>query len=248
MAILTGKLPDTAIANWQQNVMLAQNTQNPTVPAQQVQPVQPTQAVQDPAALLQSMRDIHLPETSGNQFAPGWVLLAAGGLLLLVMLLGFLLRRRGSADWRHEAQQELEAIRQQASQAPDHVTVAACSRLLRRVSLALAPRQKVASMTGESWLNLLDALHGSARFTKGEGRLLTELPYARPARAARPPDAADQASAHDRMQRPSLELITLVEDFIAKAQPAQGERFEVSDGHLLPAANAATRSRQVTDG
>lgn len=218
---------DTAAAP--ADLLLAQNTANTGALND------PLEGVEDPAVLLQSMRDIHLPDASGSPLAPGWVLLAAGVLMLLLMLLGFLLRRRRSADWRAQAQQELSAIRHQASQVSESESVAACSRLLRRISLALAPRQKVASLTGESWLNLLDALHGSAQFSRGPGRVLAELPYRRPAGiGGKPADAG----------KPPHELLSLLDDFIAKAQPAQAEDVI---GHDRQSPGTVAPGRQVAD-
>ncbi len=222
------------LADEQPDLWLAQNSQSPVTP-QQVLP-----AAADPAALLQSMRDIHLPETGGSQLAAGWVLLAAGVLLLLAMLLGFLLRRRRSEDWRQVAQQELVSIRQQAIDAPANETVAACSRLLRRVSLALLPREGVAAMTGENWLKLLDTLHGSSQFSEGPGQVLAELPYSRPVATADARSASNLVGGVDRAQEGeaidhgSGELLLLVEDFIANAQPIAHE--QLAAGRSTPLA------------
>ena len=51
------------------------------------------------------------------------------------------------------------------------------SVLARRLALAGAPRERVASLEGERWLAELDALCGHERFSGGVGRLLASAPY-----------------------------------------------------------------------
>lgn len=168
----------------------------------------------DPAALLASLRDIHLPEQSGSALPPGWVLVAVGALLLLAMLAVYFARKRRTPDWRQIAQQEMTVIKQQMPRAGATDTVTACSRLLRRVCMALAPRTEVAAMTGEPWLELLDSLHNSREFSEGPGRALADQPYRRPDN----PDSSNNPVWH---QQPAAtqELVTLVENFVNHAGP-----------------------------
>lgn len=54
------------------------------------------------------------------------------------------------------------------------------SELLRRTMLAYAPRQEVAGLTGDAWLEWLDQDLDRPRFQGAAGRKLLELPYRRP--------------------------------------------------------------------
>jgi len=161
------------------------------------------------AALLQELRDIHLPEPGGIGVAPGWLILAAGCLLLGMLLVIYLLRRKPDLNWRDAAIAEMEQIRRRADDVPAQDTLAACSRLLRRVGLSLAPREQVASLTGTAWLGRLDQWHGSTEFTRGPGSLLRESQY-------RPGHQSNQlALEQPQRQDPQVnDLLGLVEDFI----------------------------------
>ena len=170
--------------------------------------------VSDPAALLASLRDIHLPEQTGSVLPPGPLLLAGGGLLLLAMLGVYFARKRGTADWRQVAQREISVIRQQMPNASATETLAACSRLLRRVCMALAPRSEVAAMTGEPWLELLDSLHQSSEFSHGPGRALVDEPYRRPDTPGSTNTARD-----GKQPKATEEVVSLVENFINHAGP-----------------------------
>jgi hypothetical protein len=54
---------------------------------------------------------------------------------------------------------------------------AAVSALLRRLALARYPRERVAGLSGDAWLDFLDRSGGGGGFRSGVGRALTELPY-----------------------------------------------------------------------
>jgi len=161
-----------------------------------VNPDPPTQQL---AQQLAQLRAYHLPEpVSWWPPAPGWWLL---GLLILTALgitLWLLLRwrRRGAA--RRSALRELKTL--QAADTDAAALVQALSRLLRRFALARFPREQVAGLTGEKWLQFLDRHAPDQAFTRGPGRALVEAPYRPPA------------------EIPTAELTTLVERWI-KANP-----------------------------
>jgi len=96
---------------------------------------------------LEQMEDIVLPSpVDWWPLAPGWwVAFAVLGLLLLSLLLSVWLHWRRNA-YRREALRELE-------QARDIATVAI---LLKRTALAIYPRDTIASLNGERWLEWLD--------------------------------------------------------------------------------------------
>jgi hypothetical protein len=109
--------------------------------------------------------------------APGWyVVLGVGGLLLLwagiKLAVGW---RRDS--YRRAALAELAALR--TSPGPDFL--ARLSALLKRAALATYPRNEVAELSGDAWLEFLDRNGGVSAFVSGPGRPIADGPYARPA-------------------------------------------------------------------
>jgi len=193
-----------SLALFVSNTVTAQAAVNPAPGNQGAAPDTPATNPQA-AALLAELRDIHLPETGGFGVAPGWLLLGAGCLLLGLLAAVFFLRRKPPASWRQSALLELEQIRSEAAHVSPRQTLAACSRLLRRVGLSLAPREEVAPLTGNAWLGQLDQWHGSSGFTHGPGLLLGDAQY-RPESLSRN-NPADQVEELD-------DVLALVEDFI----------------------------------
>ena len=57
--------------------------------------------------------------------------------------------------------------------------MAELSTLLRRTMLAYAPRDEIAGLTGDEWLEWLDRDLDAPRFRSEAGRKLLELPYRR---------------------------------------------------------------------
>lgn len=99
--------------------------------------------------------------------APGW-----WGLLLVAVVLaaaGVLWRMNPRRRSRQAALAELAAIRANSG---DRVSLAqALQSLLRRYALAVLPRERVATVTGEAWLTLL-AGEGAAGLAGPAGRSL----------------------------------------------------------------------------
>ncbi|HEX5126979.1 MAG TPA: DUF4381 domain-containing protein [Rhodocyclaceae bacterium] len=129
---------------------------------------------------LSGLRDIHLPPPiSWWPPAPGWWLLVAlVPLLGLVFYIVLRLRRRNR--WRVVALAELTHLRQQyaAQNLSAQKLVGELSVLLRRVAISRFPREQVASLSGEAWLEFLDhALGDEAVFKTDGGRLLSVAPY-----------------------------------------------------------------------
>ncbi len=127
------------------------------------------------------LRDLHLPAPVGWwPPAPGWWLLMA---IAAAGLLWFLWRawqqwRRAAA--RRIAMAELKRYAGAYQQDGDLVTLAKrLSELTRRAMLAYAPRDEVASLTGEAWLLWLDRGLAVPVFSTGAGRSLESLPYRR---------------------------------------------------------------------
>jgi hypothetical protein len=128
------------------------------------------------------LRDLHLPEAiSWWPLAPGWWVLIALAAAALIYLLRIYLRTRARGAARRHAMRELELLTSQFEQHHDAIVFSsAMSALLRRTMLAYAPRQDVAGLTGDAWLEWLDRDLDKPRFQSATGRKLLEMPYRRP--------------------------------------------------------------------
>lgn len=131
----------------------------------------------DPTLL--QLRDLHLPDPAG------WWPLAAGWwfvIVLAVVGLGWLLRRAVRrrlcyAPMRY-ALREFAAIEADYLQHRNAVVLGKqLSELLRRGMLAYAPRDQVAGLTGEAWLQWLDRGLPVPYFHTEGGKSLLMLPY-----------------------------------------------------------------------
>ncbi len=168
---------------------------NPAEIPTQVNPAAPVpvQAPADPATLLEMLRDIQLPAAvSWWPPAPGWWWLS--GIALLAY---FAWRYEWYARWRRPARASAapaadtaafeELARARAAFADDGdvcALVAALSVLLRRVAMGFVSRDEAAALTGEPWLEWLDAQVGGEAFSSGPGRALADAPYRAPASVA----------------------------------------------------------------
>ena len=131
----------------------------------------------DPTLL--QLRDLHLPDPAG------WWPLAAGWWFVIVIVvvgLGWLLRRvvqrrKYYAPMRY-ALREFAAIEANYLQHRNAVMLGKqLSNLLRRGMLAYAPRDQVAGLTGEAWLQWLDRGLPVPYFHTEGGKSLLMLPY-----------------------------------------------------------------------
>ena len=102
---------------------------------------------------------------------------------LLVILLGLALvcfaRRIRVNRYRREALRELADVERRLA-AGDPEAPAAIAIVLRRVALRIEARERVAGLSGESWLQFLDEHAPGRHFTTGVGPQLLKLPYAPP--------------------------------------------------------------------
>ncbi len=118
-------------------------------------------------------------------------------LLGLVFLLAFLLIRRWRSNrYRREALAELAEIEKRL-RTGDHGAIVAVAVMLRRVALHIAPRERVASLTGENWLGFLNSHVRHSVFTESAARLLIDVAY-----APQTPPARDRSGEYsdDRME------------------------------------------------
>lgn len=102
----------------------------------------------DHSTSLDRLHDVSVPpEISWWPPAPGWyVVLAILGMGLCLLTWRSFLKYRSNA-YRRIALRELQLMQ-------DHASVA---ELLRRTALAVAPRQLIANLTGEQWLDWLSS-------------------------------------------------------------------------------------------
>ena len=162
-----------------------------------------TSAPLDPAALLETLRDIQMPAE-----IPWWPPALGWWLLFGAALLGYLAwRYEWHTRWRRTSRiappvaadtaafRELERVRAAFAADGDVKALAvALSVLLRRVAMESVSRDQAAALTGEPWLEWLDAQVGGNTFSAGLGHALVDAPYRAPA------DVADQVDGDALLQ------------------------------------------------
>ncbi len=131
-------------------------------------------------ALLQQLKDIHLPKAVGWwPPAPGWWILAGLVLTGLISIIWLWRRRQQRLQLHRQAVQLLQQIHDDYAASGNTTELAAqLSSLLRRVAISINP--ETAHLIGEDWLRWLDSQWSRDDFSSGAGRALIELPY-RPA-------------------------------------------------------------------
>jgi hypothetical protein len=124
------------------------------------------QVPSDPAS-LKNLQDIVVPHAvPWWPPAPGWY--GIGAIILAALAIAaFLAWRRRRADaYRRIALAELERL-----------DLEAVPELVKRVALAVFPREQVASLSGAAWLEFLDRTGRMASFTGSPCSRLTSLAY-----------------------------------------------------------------------
>lgn len=122
------------------------------------------------------LRDIHLPDPiSWWPPAIGWWIVA-GVAILSVAAAAWLIRRWRQTTVAKLALRELDRLEKDSSLGITE-KLRRLSILLRRVGLSTYPREDVAGLTGEAWLEWLDRPLETPRFSRGVGRSLLDAPY-----------------------------------------------------------------------
>ncbi len=133
----------------------------------------------DPQTAL-NLRDIHLPGPAAFwPPAPGWWVLAIMVLALLTWGAVVAWRRYRILRQRRRLLATLAVIEEGLGRDRTPEMLGQVTTLLRRVALMRFPRERVASLTGASWLAFLDETGGGGRFLQGPGRVLASGPYQR---------------------------------------------------------------------
>ncbi|WP_298848080.1 DUF4381 domain-containing protein [uncultured Ruegeria sp.] len=98
----------------------------------------------------------------------GWIVLVAILLVFVVFAGVMIVRRRRANAYRQYALVELAT--------PD-IPSAKVAEILRRTALAAYPRDQVAGMHGDEWLNFLALTSNNIEFKSKRGQTLIEAPY-----------------------------------------------------------------------
>lgn len=132
------------------------------------------------SSLIEQLHDIEgLDAISSWPLAIGWWVSIACGVLVLGGII-WLLRRRFVylRSWQRDTFKKLNHLEQNLSSSTSRETVAFLSEYLRRIAMRRFPRKECAGLTGDTWLNWLQA-HDPKQFDWTEkGKLLIEIPYA----------------------------------------------------------------------
>jgi len=125
--------------------------------------------IDDPLAAL---RPLHEPLPIGWwPPAPGWWIVA----LLIAACLLLVYRYRKNRVLQRAALNELVMLSKHCNTIDQ--PVAQLNQLLKRYALVCWPAEKVASLSGQSWVDFLDATGGNGKFSEGAGGLLMSGPY-----------------------------------------------------------------------
>ncbi len=120
---------------------------------------------------LGDLHDIVLPAPSSLFPATtAWLVLLGVAAALAVIGLVVYVRHRRANRYRREALAQLAEIENRGSL--DEIP-----ELVKRVALCLAPREEVASLSGEGYLRFLDDRFAGSGFTQGVGRLIPTIAY-----------------------------------------------------------------------
>ncbi|MDO8844722.1 DUF4381 domain-containing protein [Methylicorpusculum sp.] len=122
------------------------------------------------------LKDIHLPDAIGWwPPAMGWWLLVIL-IPLMILLLIKLIRHITRSTAIKSAKRILTEIKQDSTK-NELEKLREISILLRRVAVSVAPRENIAGLTGQAWLDFLDQGMKDKPFTQGIGQCLINTPY-----------------------------------------------------------------------
>jgi hypothetical protein len=128
---------------------------------------------------VRDFREVTLPEPVG--YAPqtvGWYILFGLAAIFLIYVIVRLWAHRRRNRYRRMALAYLDAMEKAILEcsAPAGMLVE-LPALIKRTALACFPRERVAGLSGDAWLEFLDRTYGGTGFVEGPGRLLPMLAY-----------------------------------------------------------------------
>jgi len=128
---------------------------------------------------LIELRDIRYPsEIDWWPMALGWWLVIILTVALLFVVIFKSYQKYNENRARRVALSLLKSIQNDYNICSDtRALTKALSRLLRRAMLAYLPRNEVANLVGNNWLDFLDQGLDENYFSQGEGRCLITMPY-----------------------------------------------------------------------
>jgi hypothetical protein len=156
----------------------------------------------DTPGVLQPLQELPLPApVSWTPQTVGWAGVGVIVLGLLAWGIWAIWRHHRSQRYRRVALAQLAQIETALNDPAQRVAaLTAIAPLIKRTSLAVAPRERVASLGGEAWLAFLKATRG--HFDARSGALLSLVSYA-------PAEQIAAVSAHDAQM-----LVTAARDWI----------------------------------
>lgn len=129
-------------------------------------------------ASLDALRDIRLPPADPLWLAPHWWIAALALAIVGLLAAGWWLLRLLRTRALRRALRELGRLTAAHARDGDDTRLAsALSRLLRHYALSRFPDARIAGLTGDAWLDFLDAHGGSGAFRNGAGAALATRPY-----------------------------------------------------------------------
>lgn len=128
--------------------------------------------------ILAQLRDIHTPNRlSWWPLAPGWFAVALVALGFIAWFMYGYRQHRQKMQRKQGILQHLHRLQYDLAEDQYPLVYQDLSTLLRRIALLTHERIEVAHLTGEEWLNFLDAQCQTQLFSRDIGRLLLTAPY-----------------------------------------------------------------------
>lgn len=157
----------------------------------------------DTPGVLQPLQELALPKpVSWAPQTAGWWVVAAVVLVALALCAWAAWRHHRKQLYRRVALEHLQQIEAALRNPEQRVSaLAAIPPLIKRTALAVAPRERVASLGGDEWLRFLERTRG--RFDERSGALLSLVSYA-------PEEQIAAVSEHEAQK-----LVSVTRDWIA---------------------------------
>ena len=117
---------------------------------------------------LAQLHDVHLPPpVSAWPLAPGWYGVFIINIILFAYIAYKLYKKWQAYRLRRECLQSIKQLTQ----------LSEVGTQLRRIVMAYYPREDVAGLWGDTWLNFLDSTGKTTEFSQGIGRALIKETY-----------------------------------------------------------------------